>query len=272
MGMLDGKVAIVTGGASGIGRAGATRMSEEGATVVVADLDRDSAQALAESLAGDGRPAMAVAVDVRDSSAVQAMVSQTLARFGRIDALFHNAMDPTLVNRHDDRLTELPDDIWRRIIDLVLTGSFLCAKYVGQAMLEAGSGSIIFTATTDALIGQAGIDGYTAAKGGVVAMTRSAAAGLSPHGVRVNAICPGFVETPHQMAFLADPQLRAEIQKLHLMPILSPEDVAEFAIFLASDRARHMTGGIHVVDSGYCAFKGGMDTRQVVGSTTGKLT
>lgn len=264
MGMLDGKIAIVTGGGSGIGRASVTRMAEEGATVVAADLNLAAVQSLADELNAAGHTALALKVDVRDSLSVQAMVTETLGRFGRIDVLFHNAMSPPLINKQDDRLTELPDDIWQEIIQLVLTGSFLCAKYVGQAMLKAGSGSIIFTATTDALIGQAGIDGYTAAKGGVVSMTRSAAAGLSPHGVRVNAVCPGFVETPHQMAFLSDPKLRAEIEKLHLMPLLSPEDIAEFAIFLASDRARHMTGGIHVVDSGYCAFKGGMDIKAVV--------
>jgi NAD(P)-dependent dehydrogenase (short-subunit alcohol dehydrogenase family) len=264
MGLLDGKIAIITGGASGIGRAGVVRMSEEGAAVVIADLDHNAGQALAESLAASGREALALAVDVRDSASVQAMVAGTLARFGRIDALFHNAMSPPLINKQDARITELAEEIWHRIIDLVLTGTFLCTKYVAQAMLKQGAGSIILTATADALVGQAGIDGYTAAKGGVVALTRSAAAGLSPQGVRINAVCPSFVETPHQAAFLGDPALRAELEKMHLMPITQPEDIAEFAVFLASDRARYMTGGIHVVDSGYTCFKGGMDTRAVV--------
>ena len=266
MSMLANKVAIITGGASGIGRAGVTRMAEEGAAVVIADLNDDDARTLADSLLDQGHNALALNVDVRDSTSVQAMVAETLDRHGRIDALFHNAVNVPLVNKRDARITELSDDTWDEIIDLVLTGSFRCAKYVGQAMLAAGSGSIILTATVDALIGQAGIDAYTAAKGGVVAMTRSVAAGLSPHGVRVNAICPGFVDTPHQAAFLSDPVQRAEIEKLHLMPILDPRDIAEFAVFLASDRARRMTGGIHVVDSGYCAFKGGMDIKAVVAS------
>lgn len=264
MGMLDGKIAIVTGGASGIGRAGVTRMAEEGAAVVIADLDHRAGLALSDGLAAGGHEALALRVDVRDSGSVQQMVADTLARFGRIDALFHNAMSVPLINKEDARVTELPETIWQQIIDLVLTGTYLCVKYVGQEMLKQGSGSIILTATTDALIGQAGIDGYTAAKGGVVALTRSAAAGLSPEGVRVNAICPGFVETPHQMAFLGDAKLRAELERLHLMPIAKPEDIAEFAVFLASDRARCMTGGIHVVDSGYTCFKGGMETRAVV--------
>jgi NAD(P)-dependent dehydrogenase (short-subunit alcohol dehydrogenase family) len=264
MGLLDGKIAIVTGGASGIGRAGVVRMAEEGATAVIADLDHRAGLALVEQLAARGLRAAAIDVDVRDSASVQAMVAETVARFGRIDVLFHNAMSPPLINKQDARITELPEDIWHRIIDLVLTGTYLCVKYVAQAMLKQRAGSIILTATTDALVGQAGIDGYTAAKGGVVALTRSAAAGLSPEGVRINAICPSFVETPHQMAFLDDPALRAELDRLHLLPISKPEDIADFAVFLASDRARCMTGGVHVVDSGYTCFKGGMDTRAVV--------
>jgi NAD(P)-dependent dehydrogenase (short-subunit alcohol dehydrogenase family) len=130
-------------------------------------------------------------------------------------------------------------------------------------MLAQGSGSIVLTATADALIGQAGLDAYTAAKGGVVAMTRSFAAGVSPHGVRVNAICPGFVDTPHQRGFLDDPRQRATIEAMHLMPIMAAEDVAEFAIFLASDRARYLTGGVHACDGGYAAFKGKLDVTEV---------
>jgi NAD(P)-dependent dehydrogenase (short-subunit alcohol dehydrogenase family) len=130
-------------------------------------------------------------------------------------------------------------------------------------MLEQRSGSIILTATVDALVGQAGLDAYTAAKGGVVAMTRSMAAGLSPEGVRVNAICPGFVKTPHQSVFLDDDKERATIESLHLMGIMEPEEIAAFAVFLASDEARSMTGGIHVADSGYTAFKANIDPAAV---------
>ena len=263
-GLLNGKVAIITGGASGIGRAGVERMAAEGASVVVADLNAPAARAVADAVQGAGASALPVQVDVRDSAAVQAMVSAALERFGRIDALFHNAVDVPLVNKRDNRITELDEEVWRAITDLVLTGTFLCAKYVARHMLKAGGGSIILTGTVDALIGQAGIDAYTAAKGGVVAMTRSMAAGLAPHGVRVNTICPGFVETPHQAAFLDDPVQRAEIEALQPMGVLAPEDIAEMAVFLASDRARRITGATHVVDAGYTAIKGGMDIKAVV--------
>ena len=194
MSLLAGKIAIVTGAASGIGRAGAHAFAAAGATVVVADINEQGGERVAEEIGG-GR-AQFQSVDVRDTRQVQRMAANTVARFGRIDVLFHNAMNVPLVNRGDGRATELAEETWHEIIDLVLNGTFYCCKYVGQQMLRQKSGSIILTATTDALIGQAGIDAYTAAKGGVVAMTRSLAAGVSPEGVRVNAVCPGFVETP----------------------------------------------------------------------------
>jgi NAD(P)-dependent dehydrogenase (short-subunit alcohol dehydrogenase family) len=260
---LKGKVALITGGASGIGRAGSILMAKEGAKVVVADIDAARAETVVREIEAAGGEALRVAVDVRDSASVQAMVAAAIERFDRIDALFHNAVSVPLVNKHDRRITELPEETWHAIVGLVLTGTFLTAKYVAQKMLEQRSGSIILTATVDALIGQAGIDAYTAAKGGVVAMTRSMAAGLSPEGVRVNAICPGFVTTPHQGVFLNDEKQRATIESLHLMGIMEPEEVAAFAVFLASDEARSMTGGIHVVDSGYTAFKAKVDPAAV---------
>jgi NAD(P)-dependent dehydrogenase (short-subunit alcohol dehydrogenase family) len=256
---LKDKVALITGGASGIGRAGSIAMAREGAKIVVADIDAARAEAVAREIEAAGGQAFVAVVDVRDSASVQAMVAASVARFGRIDVLFHNAVSVPLVNKHDRRITELPEETWHAIVGLVLTGTFLTAKYVAQKMLGQRSGSIILTATVDALIGQAGLDAYTAAKGGVVSMTRSMAAGLAPDGVRVNAICPGFVATPHQSVFLDDEQGRAAIESLHLMGIMDPEEVAAFAVFLASDEARSMTGGIHVVDSGYTAFKAHID-------------
>jgi NAD(P)-dependent dehydrogenase (short-subunit alcohol dehydrogenase family) len=234
-------------------------MARESAKIVVADIDSARADAVVQEIEAAGGEALGVTVDVRDSASVQAMVAAAIERFGRIDVLFHNAVSVPMVNKHDRRITELPEETWHAIVGLVLTGTFLTAKYVAQKMLDQRSGSIILTATVDALVGQAGLDAYTAAKGGVVSMTRSMAAGLSPEGVRVNAICPGFVKTPHQNVFLDDEKGRAAIESLHLMGIMDPEEVAAFAVFLASDEARSMTGGIHVVDSGYTAFKASID-------------
>jgi NAD(P)-dependent dehydrogenase (short-subunit alcohol dehydrogenase family) len=263
MARLAGKVAIVTGGASGIGRAGCGLMSREGAAVVVADLNAEGAATVAAAIQAAGGRAHPCLVDVRNSASVQAMVAKAVEHFGHIDILFHNAVSVPLINTHDRRITELPEETWHKIVDLVLTGTFLTAKYTAQHMLKRKAGSIVLTATVDALIGQAGLDAYTAAKGGVVAMTRSMAAGLSPEGVRVNAICPGFVATPHQSVFLDNPAQREKIERMHLMGILEPEDIAAFAVFLASDEARRITGGIHTADSGYMAFKSHLDLSTV---------
>jgi len=260
--LLD-KVAIVTGGASGIGKAGCEMMAREDAQVIVVDLNAEGAEKVAASICAAGGAARAWKLDVRDSSSVQAMVTEAVRYYDQIDILFHNAVSVPLVNNHDRRITELPEDIWRQIVDLVLTGTFLTAKYVAQQMLKQKSGSIVLTATTDALIGQAGIDAYTAAKGGVVAMTRSMAAGLSPEGVRVNAICPGFVATPHQGVFMDNPVERQKIEALHLMGIMEPADIGAFAVFLASDEAKRITGGIYPADSGYTSFKTQVDLATV---------
>jgi NAD(P)-dependent dehydrogenase (short-subunit alcohol dehydrogenase family) len=256
---LAGKVALITGGASGVGRAGCELMAREGAAVIAADLNLDGASAVAAAIEAGGGRAHACRVDVRDSSSVKAMVADAIGQFGQIDILFHNAVSVPLVNSHDRRITELPEETWYQIIDLVLSGTFLTAKYTAQHMLTRKSGSILLTATVDALIGTAGIDAYTAAKGGVVALTRSMAAGLSPEGIRVNAICPGFVATPHQSVFMDNPVQREKIERMHLMGIMRPEDIASFAVFLASDEARRITGGIHTADSGYMAFKSHVD-------------
>ena len=263
MGLLDGKVAIVTGAGSGIGRAGAVLMAREGAAVVAAEIDEPAGRSVVAEIEKAGGRAFFQPTDVRDSGSVQRLVAATVERYGRVDALFHNAMSVRLVNDHDRRVTELADETWHAIIALCLTGTYHCAKHVGRQMLKQRAGSIVFTATDDALIGQAGIDAYTAAKGGVVAMVRSMAAGLSPEGVRVNAVCPGFVNTPHQATFLNDPVQRKVIEDLHLLPIPEAEDIAEFAVFLASDRARTVTGGVFPVDAGYLAFKGKVDLQQV---------
>jgi NAD(P)-dependent dehydrogenase (short-subunit alcohol dehydrogenase family) len=259
-GRLDGKTALVTGGASGMGRAGATAFAREGASVVISDIDEPRAEAVARAIVSDGGRASVLPFDVTDSASVESMTRAATDQLGRIDVLYHCAVDVHFVNYEDRRLTELDDAVWDRMLRLCLTGAFYLCKHVGRQMLAQRSGSIILSATTDALIGVAGLDSYTAAKGGIVSLTRSFAAGMAPDGVRVNTLCPAFVSTEPQMDWLDVPESRAAIQSLHLLPIPEPEDIAPFAVFLASDESRSVTGGIFPVDSGYMAFKAHVDT------------
>jgi NAD(P)-dependent dehydrogenase (short-subunit alcohol dehydrogenase family) len=145
------------------------------------------------------------------------------------------------------------------MIDVHLTGTFHVLKHVGRQMLAQRSGSIIVSSTVDALVGCAGLDSYTAAKGGVTAMIRSFAAGVGRDGVRVNGIAPSFVSTEPQMVWLDDDQARATIESLHILPIPTPEDIAPFVVYLASDESRAVTGTVFPVDAGYMAFKAQVD-------------
>ncbi len=256
---LADKIALVTGGGSGMGRAGAQALAREGATVVVADLAYERAAAIAEQIRADGGNATALTTDVSASEQVQSLVDRVAERHGRIDVLYHTAADTRFINNEDRRLTELDESVWDRMIGIHLTGAFLVCKYVGRLMLRQGRGSIILSGTVDALIGVAGLDSYTAAKGGVIALTRSLAAGLGPDGIRVNTICPGFVSSEPQMEWLADPARAATVQSLHILPIPTPEQIAPFVVYLASDESAAVTGGIFPIDAGYMAFKANID-------------
>lgn len=262
--MLSDKVILVTGAAQGIGEAGCRVFASYGATVVVTDINESRIRSNATAIQQSDGNAEALLMDVTSAQSVTSAVQHIVGRYGRIDGLFHNAMSAAYVNNNDNLVTELEDEVWSHILDLTLTGSFRVMKAVGRTMLKQHSGSMVFTATVDAVIAQAGIDAYSAAKGGVVSLARSAAAGLSPMGVRINSLCPSFVTTPDQAAFLENPDHRAEFDKMHLLPIAAPEDIAEFAAFLLSDNARTVTGATHMVDSGYSSFKGKMDLRDQV--------
>ena len=255
-GRLEGKVALVVGGGSGMGRAGAAAMAAEGAAVVVSDVSLERAQAVAASI---GANAVALHVDVTSSELVERLVAETVERFGRVDALYHCAADVHFVNTSDRRVTELDDKTWDRMIDIHLTGTFRVLKHVGRQMIAQRSGSMIVSSTVDALVGCAGLDSYTAAKGGVTSMVRSFAAGIGRDGVRVNAIAPSFVTTEPQMVWLDDQPARSTIGSLHILPIPTPEQIAPFVVYLASDESAAVTGTIFPIDAGYMAFKAQLD-------------
>ena len=253
---LDGKVALVVGGGSGMGRAGAAAMAAEEAVVVVADIALDRAEIVAAAI---GRNAIAMYLDVTSSGLVERVVERTVERFGRVDVLYHCAADVHFVNTQDKRLTELDDDVWARMIDIHLTGTFNVLKHVGRQMVRQRSGSIIVSSTVDALVGCAGLDSYTAAKGGVTSLIRSFAAGVGRDGVRVNAIAPSFVSSEPQRVWLDDPQALSTIESLHILPVPTPEQIAPFVVYLASDESSAVTGTVFPVDAGYMAFKAQVD-------------
>jgi len=261
---LKGKVAIVTGAGSGIGAAGARLMAEAGAAVVVAEIRPDGGRAVVAEIEAAGGRATFLPVDVRSSDSVQALVAGTVAHYGRIDVLFHNAMNVPLVNREDRRATDLPESVWQQIIDLVLTGTFLCCKYVGRQMLQQRSGSLILTATTDAQLKGAGPTPYSASKAGVISLVQNVANELYGTGVRVNAICPGFVHTP-----IVDKQIEDQARTRGISPekvmsdvILAAQPTKQFVttdqlaglfLYLVSDLGASANGASFSIDGGWTA-------------------
>ena len=251
-GKLDGKVAVVTGAGSGIGRAAAVRFAAEGAALAVADLNADAAKNTAAQISAAGGSALAVAADVADRAQVSGCFAQILTEYGRIDVLYNNAG----VNSSGSVLDATEDD-WDRSFAVNAKGTFLCAQAAAPAMVAAGGGSIINQGSVAALVGIANFASYCAAKGAVVALTRSMSVDLAPRGVRVNVICPGTVYTP-----LMEPMLTARgggdlaaglaltVAKYPIGRLGTPEEIAAVALFLASDDSSFLTGSVLTADGG----------------------
>jgi NAD(P)-dependent dehydrogenase (short-subunit alcohol dehydrogenase family) len=242
---LDGKVAVITGAASGIGRASALRFAAEGAHVVVADLDDAGGTALADEIGG-----LFVHADVTDADDVQEMYATAVERFGGLDVCFNNAgISPP----DDDSILETGLDAWRRVQEVNLTSVYLCCKYGIPHLLERGGGAVINTASFVAVMGAATSQiSYTASKGGVLAMSRELGVQFARQGVRVNALCPGPVNTPLlQELFATDPE-RAARRLVHIPMgrFAEPEEIAAAVAFLASDDASFITASTFLVDGG----------------------
>jgi NAD(P)-dependent dehydrogenase (short-subunit alcohol dehydrogenase family) len=255
MARLAGKVAFITGGGGGIGRATAERFAQEGAKVVVADIDdaagegaADSARAIATNSGGD---AHFVHCDVTDRSSVEAAVSEAIARFGKLDILHNNAGGSTL---QDGPVTEAPEEEFWRAIKLDLFGTFLCSKIAIPRLIEAGGGSVINMSSNVALMALPGRDCYTAAKGGIASLTRSMAVEYAPHKIRVNAIAPSVTLTDRVKRLLAANQDVSKLAASHLLGLGQPIHIADMAVYLASDGAAITTGQILSVDSGVTIY------------------
>jgi NAD(P)-dependent dehydrogenase (short-subunit alcohol dehydrogenase family) len=247
---LKDKVAIITGAASGIGRATALLFAEQGAAVVVADVfDTGGEETVEQIERTDGR-AIYVHANVADEQAVQQLVKTPLAAYGRVDILFNNA--GLFLEK---LLHETTGDEWERLMGVDLKGVFLCSKHVIPHMQRQGGGSIINTASVNGLIAEPAIAAYCAAKGGVSALTRAMALDYGADGIRVNAICPGYIDTPMtDIYYDAQPDPAAARRVAGAAHALGrtgkPEEIANVALFLASDEASFVTGANWVVDGG----------------------
>jgi NAD(P)-dependent dehydrogenase (short-subunit alcohol dehydrogenase family) len=255
MARLAGKVAFITGGGGGIGRATAIRFAEEGARVVIADIDLargPESAALAKEAAGNGGgDAIFIETDVTSNESVKAAVAETVERFGKLDVLHNNAGGSTM---EDGPVTEAPDEEFWRVIKLDLYGTFVCSKHGIPAIIAAGGGSVINMSSNVALMALPGRDCYTAAKGGVASMTRSMAVEYAPHKIRVNAIAPSVTLSDRVKILL---EKSPEIQKLseqHLLGFGQPLHIANMAVYLASDESEITTGQVLSVDSGVTIY------------------
>jgi meso-butanediol dehydrogenase/(S,S)-butanediol dehydrogenase/diacetyl reductase len=249
-GRLDGRVAVVTAAGSGIGLACARRFAAEGATVVVNALHEESAEAAAAAIRERGHVATAMSGDVSDPAVVQALVDHALARFGRLDVMHNNAALP-----HPGLLTDVSDDEWRRVMSVTLDSVFYGLRATLPSMIDRGSGSIINTTSSSGLAGTSRFGSYGAAKAAVEHLTRVAAVENARYGVRINAICPGTVESRAALAWLEKLPggRRAYEAQIPQRRVGLADEVAHVAVFLASDDASYVNGATIMVDGGVAA-------------------
>ncbi|GFM28821.1 SDR family NAD(P)-dependent oxidoreductase [Novosphingobium sp. PY1] len=246
---LDGKVALVTGASGGIGRAAALAFARSGARVLVCDVKDVEGRETVSMIEAAGGTAAYQRCDVSNPDDIKAMVARAVDRWGRLDCAFNNA-GVNLLGRD-----EFEDENWDVAISINLTGVMRCIREEAAAMLETGGGAIVNTSSINGLVGNPNQPGYVASKHGVVGLTRQAALKWAQRGIRVNAVCPGVIETPMTAPIAADPKLKAVIDSMTPMGRFGkPEEIAEAVVWLCSDAASFVTGHPMVIDGGAIAF------------------
>jgi NAD(P)-dependent dehydrogenase (short-subunit alcohol dehydrogenase family) len=240
---FDGKVVIVTGAASGIGRASAIQFAEQGAKVVVADINQAGA---AETVAMIGDNAIVVLLDMADELSCQAMVDKTIEVYGRLDILVNNAGIPGVRARTADQTTA----DWRQVIDVNLNGVFYCTKFAIPQMLKTGGGAIVNTSSIDGFTGMGTVPHYTAAKHGVIGLTKACALEYAKQNIRCVAVAPGYINTAMTESVFTEEENAMLMAMIPLMRPAQPEEVANLVLWLASDKASYVTGSCHTIDGG----------------------
>jgi len=250
---LRGKTAIVTGAATGIGKASALLFAQEGAALILADLDEAKGEQVAAEIRASGGRAAFVRTDVSTSEDVRNLVARAVALEGKINVLFNNAA----VNYYG-KVTDTPEEAWDRVMSVNVRSVYLGCKYAIPVMQANGGGSIVNTASAAALVGLKDLAAYTASKGAVLQLTKNLALDYAASGIRVNALCPGVTATEMTLKVIADsPDPAAARRRFDTARPMGrmgePAEIAQTALFLASDESSYMTGTFLLVDGGYCA-------------------
>ncbi|MBK1659960.1 glucose 1-dehydrogenase [Paracraurococcus ruber] len=252
-GLLEGKSALVTGAASGIGRAAALAFAREGAWVAASDRNLDAAKGTVRAIEAAGGQAVAIACDVTEDAQVAAMVAAAVEAFGSLDCAFNNAgIAPYQLNSAGVLAADLEEAAWLGLIDVNLHGVWRCLRHEVAQMRKQGGGAIVNTASILGLVGSGGAASYVAGKHAVVGLTKAAAIDHAPENIRVNAVCPGYIETP-----MTEETMRrrgeAIMARVPLARMGTPEEIAEAVVWMCSDRAGFVTGACWQVDGGYTA-------------------
>ncbi len=250
---LHNKITLVTGGASGIGRSTALALAAEGAKVVIVDLDLQGGKESVGLIEEKGGEALFIKADVSLAPEVEAMVAKTVESYGRLDCAFNNA---GIVGIVDTPVADYPEDSWDRVLDINLKGVWLCMKYEIRQMLEQneGGGVIVNTSSIYGLVG-GGSSAYVAAKHGVVGLTKTTALEYGPKGIRINAVCPGFIRTPMVENLIKEkPETEKQFNALHPIGRMGlPEEIAQAVVWLFSESATFITGQAITIDGGFTA-------------------